>query len=185
MEKVAPGSGNIPTQSGMVSLSSIRVFILIWSLFLIGSCTTPNKITQVSYPIDEPVRIELQGNKYQLMITDDNNWRVGRSDLTGITFQGPTSVEFSDPLTHHKVYLFSNDSGDELYISNREIFIHGVRHARDLGGFVTQDGHQVKWGKIYRSDNLSKLTKKGYQDLLTLGITTVIDVRKCWHDIDT
>lgn len=48
---------------------------------------------------------------------------------------------------------------------------------RDIGGISTLDGKTVKWGKIYRSDNLSKLKKKEFSRFDALQIKTVIDLR--------
>ena len=40
----------------------------------------------------------------------------------------------------------------------RKLPFTGAHNFRDLGGYKTEDGRTVKWGKIYRSDNLHSLT---------------------------
>lgn len=32
-----------------------------------------------------------------------------------------------------------------------------LHNFRDLGGYRTQDGRTARWGRLYRSDSLSKL----------------------------
>ena len=60
----------------------------------------------------------------------------------------------------------------------RAIPLEGQRNFRDLGGYRTADGrHQVRWGMIYRSGSLARLTDKDYAVLAPLGITSVIDFR--------
>lgn len=48
---------------------------------------------------------------------------------------------------------------------------------RDIGGISTLDGKTIKWGKIYRSDNLSNLKNKEFSRFDALQIKTVIDLR--------
>lgn len=60
----------------------------------------------------------------------------------------------------------------------RAIPLEGQRNFRDLGGYRTADGrHQVRWGVLYRSGSLARLTDKDYAVLAPLGITSVIDFR--------
>ena len=42
--------------------------------------------------------------------------------------------------------------------SRRVVPLEGQTNFRDLGGYRTADGRRVKWGKIYRSGELSRLT---------------------------
>lgn len=48
---------------------------------------------------------------------------------------------------------------------------------RDLGGYKTSDGYQVKYGQFYRSAPLIKLNDKQKQFLDTLHIQTIYDLR--------
>jgi len=60
----------------------------------------------------------------------------------------------------------------------RTVPLEGQRNFRDLGGYRTADGrHQVRWGMLYRSGSLARLTDKDYAVLAPLGITSVIDFR--------
>ncbi len=169
--------GNILNSIGQQMKNKILVNSICLTLMLITACGSYKPIGRIDYPIDESLRIEYHDESYQLIISDKGKWTVGRSDLTGIDFQGPTKVEFDDPLNFHKVYHFSNESGEERYVSNRMILVDGVANVRDLGGLQTENNEQIKWGKIYRSSDLTRLTKKGYEKLLALGVGTVIDIR--------
>jgi len=60
---------------------------------------------------------------------------------------------------------------------NRTISIDGVSNARDLGGIVTTEGKTFRYGLLYRSANLDKVTAEGKRQLKMLGIKTELDLR--------
>lgn len=60
---------------------------------------------------------------------------------------------------------------------SRHIQFSGTKNFRDLGGYPTIDGRTVRWGVLYRSDSLHKLTRKDLQKLASLEIARVFDFR--------
>lgn len=62
-------------------------------------------------------------------------------------------------------------------ISTRMIELEGSFNFRDIGGHKTMSGQQVKWGKLFRSGNLSKLTDKDIERVRALGISSILDLR--------
>lgn len=61
--------------------------------------------------------------------------------------------------------------------TKREIKLQGAINFRDVGGYPTREGKQVKWGKIYRSAALNKLTDADIQKLQSLSLARVADFR--------
>lgn len=61
--------------------------------------------------------------------------------------------------------------------SERILKLDGTRNLRDLGGYITEDGLSVRWGKLYRSDNLANLSVADKVALQARNITAVIDFR--------
>lgn len=57
------------------------------------------------------------------------------------------------------------------------ISVSGAHNLRDIGGYQTGGGLQVKHGQVYRSDQLSKLGRRGRQQLEKLGLKRVYDLR--------
>ncbi|MGE5257428.1 MAG: tyrosine-protein phosphatase [Hyphomicrobiales bacterium] len=76
----------------------------------------------------------------------------------------------------HFFKLVSAD-GSELLAGERRPFVEGCPNLRDLGGYETADTRRVKWGLVFRSSNLNRLTDKGLGQIKRLGIKTVCDFR--------
>ena len=55
--------------------------------------------------------------------------------------------------------------------------LEGGRNFRDLGGYPTQDGRRLRWGKLYRSGSMAALTEAAYAQLADLGVRFVCDLR--------
>ncbi|MCP5057618.1 MAG: tyrosine-protein phosphatase [bacterium] len=74
-------------------------------------------------------------------------------------------------------------SGPDLYadmpghVKKRHVALEGAHNFRDLGGYATQDGRTVRWGKFYRSDALGDLTDGDVSKMGELGIKLVCDFR--------
>ena len=63
------------------------------------------------------------------------------------------------------------------HVEKRHLNLEGAPNFRDLGGYPTKDGHVVRWGLFYRSDNLSELTDEDLDRVSELGIHLVCDFR--------
>ena len=59
----------------------------------------------------------------------------------------------------------------------RKLPFTGAHNFRDLGGYKTSDGKTVKWGKVYRSDNLHSLTDEDLKYMERLNLKSVVDFR--------
>ncbi len=73
----------------------------------------------------------------------------------------------------------------------RVLNIRSISNFRDLGGYLTKDGHSTKWRKIFRAGDLSRFSAKDQSKVSALGIHTIIDFRSDderirapsrWHD---
>jgi protein-tyrosine phosphatase len=82
-------------------------------------------------------------------------------------------------LTAYFIFLMTMFSADAQIAdsSRREIKLQGVVNFRDIGGYETKDGHHVKWGKLYRSADLSHVTASGLDTLSRLSIAYIADFR--------
>ncbi|WP_042433166.1 tyrosine-protein phosphatase [Streptacidiphilus anmyonensis] len=61
---------------------------------------------------------------------------------------------------------------------DRHIAFEALHNFRDLGGYRAADGRPLRWGRLYRSDSLGKLTSEAdLSAFAALGVRTVIDLR--------
>lgn len=61
--------------------------------------------------------------------------------------------------------------------AQRHVVLQGAANFRDLGGYKTADGRQVKWGKVYRSADISKLTTTDLAELEKRHVKYDVDLR--------
>ncbi|MEI7583404.1 tyrosine-protein phosphatase [Runella sp.] len=73
-------------------------------------------------------------------------------------------------------FSYAQDSAT-VYSPKRAVILQGASNFRDLGGYPTQDGKTVVWGKIYRSADIGKLTDADLQMLQSINLKTVCDFR--------
>ncbi|MFJ9852916.1 tyrosine-protein phosphatase [Streptomyces sp. NPDC101150] len=59
----------------------------------------------------------------------------------------------------------------------RRIALQGAVNVRDLGGYRTADGREVRYGRLFRSGSLAKLTPADLRTLAGLHLHTVVDLR--------
>ena len=55
--------------------------------------------------------------------------------------------------------------------------LEGARNFRDFGGYINEDGDQVAWGKLFRSNQPAGMTSSDYSSVAPLNIATVVDFR--------
>jgi len=82
-----------------------------------------------------------------------------------------------DQGVRHYFYLLS-EHGEGVVLAERELSLQGAKNFRDLGGYSTQEGARLKWGKLYRSSKLSTLTEEDMNRVRRLGLTLVCDFRQ-------
>ncbi|MCU0538814.1 MAG: tyrosine-protein phosphatase [Desulfobacterales bacterium] len=122
-------------------------------------------------------------------------WSEAARGLALAVFRGdsPASIETAAPLartagscraavsglapdTPHFFKLVAPD-GSAVIVGERRPLVEGCPNLRDLGGYETVEGRHVRWGLVYRSSNLSRLTEKGIGQIQRLGIQRIYDFR--------
>jgi protein-tyrosine phosphatase len=62
-------------------------------------------------------------------------------------------------------------------VSERRLPLQGADNFRDLGGYLTSDGQAVRWGQIFRSNELGGLSRADLRYLSRMGVKLVCDLR--------
>ncbi|MGD9792557.1 MAG: tyrosine-protein phosphatase, partial [Acidimicrobiia bacterium] len=72
---------------------------------------------------------------------------------------------------------------DSSSVRPRTVTLDAVHNFRDLGGYHSTDGRVTRWGRLYRSDALYRVTEGDLEIMRRLGIRTVVDLRTR-HEVD-
>lgn len=93
-----------------------------------------------------------------------------------LTGKGEGSFPLDVPLDKRSYFKLVTPEGSTI-LAERHLPMAGGFNFRDLGGYKTQAGRYVQWGKIIRSDDLSTLTEADLNYLSSLPLLTVVDYR--------
>lgn len=79
--------------------------------------------------------------------------------------------------TDQRYYFELRQDNRSLILSDKHLPMEGGFNFRDLGGYKTKDNQIVKWGKIFRSDDLANLTATDLTYLSSIPLHDVLDFR--------
>ena len=124
-------------------------------------------------------RIEFQASPSARSIAIFASSRADRVDSQDPLVKAATSpVEVRSGDGSRRTYFHLKPaSGPTRVVATRRLPLEGAPNFRDLGGYRTADGRYTRWGLLFRSGNLAKLTEKDLGYLSPLGIRLVCDFR--------
>ncbi|MEM1196808.1 MAG: tyrosine-protein phosphatase, partial [Pseudomonadota bacterium] len=138
----------------------------------VGAVTAEHGETANDYTISwdggTPVTIE---------VSTSPDFAEGTVEAIG-SFDGGLASWSADGEAKRRYFRLTPDGGASEEVAVRLLPLEGGRNFRDLGGYETEDGQIIKWGKVFRSGVMSGLTDGDYTYLGDLGITTVCDFRE-------
>jgi len=92
--------------------------------------------------------------------------------------RGGRKVRPVDPLA--SILYPGDEDGEDAHrftVVKRFLPLEGAHNFRDVGGYRTQEGRRVRWGQVFRSDELSELSVADLDLLESLGLRSIIDLR--------
>jgi len=169
-------------KSGVRFLLSTIVYITSL-IFVITSCKVNLSRDYGRKSLEENVYVENNKDNYTLHLNNQASAYQVSLQATPKAVNLNTEANGSDSsivLNNQKAfrpYFNLVSGGDTTVISNRHIDFENTQNFRDIGGLKTKDGRTVRWGKIFRSDNLSELESKEFDKFSEMRIGTVYDLR--------
>ena len=123
------------------------------------------------------------------------SWKTHLKDLQVSIYHGnsPETIERNEPflqieaqtavdisglnpdIPHYFEILSGNGAG--IITAERRLPLEGTVNFRDLGGYETSAGQRIRWGRVFRSDHLSRLTDRDIAFLQRMKIRCVCDFR--------
>ena len=92
--------------------------------------------------------------------------------------KGKTSVEIDGLDADVRPYFeVLPEGGQGIIVADCHQPFEGIVNFRDLGGYETTDGHRVKWGQVFRSGHLARVTDKDKILIKRMGIKVICDFR--------
>lgn len=161
-----------------------RRLILSLSLLFFAACTPP---PPAPLPADEPIA-EREGETLIVrwdrapgtealdIFAGPDPDRIDRTRPVGRLVDGRAEIR-EIPFTGRPYLEIMVPGGRGLSLAERQLPLEGSDNFRDLGGYSTRDGRRTRWGRIYRSGQLSELTDADLEYLSDLGIALVCDFR--------
>ena len=131
----------------------------------------------IAYQLAEPQLTHWSANSpasriiVEVSSLKEDDWTLLGEITIGTPFQVPEAVG--------PVPLFrTRHNEDYVYIGVRKIDLEGATNFRDIGGYLTKDHSQLRFGRIFRSDNLANLTLSDWKVIDQLGVGYIIDLRR-------
>lgn len=129
---------------------------------------------------DDQLTIKLENcpkKEYQLLIGDKPN----RTQITNKIADSSTG-EFKVKVPREQLpKYFMIRSSDTSFATNvfaeRVLPLNNAINIRDMGGYEASDGRFLKWGLLFRGDQLSKLDEQDQQILTNYHLQTLVDYR--------
>lgn len=81
------------------------------------------------------------------------------------------------PSDERRYVILLGEDGHTTIAAERVLPLQQGSNFRDIGGYVTRDGHMVRWDKAFRSGAMPLLTDADYALIGQLHIDSVVDLR--------
>lgn len=133
---------------------------------------------QASRSGPDAVRLEWSEQKRPVSILVSSDADAPRQKMQVLkTGLSGASAELAAPVSPRPYFLLSTPDGAQVRVAERLLPLQGGRNFRDLGGYRSADGRQVRWGRLYRSGVMSGLTEADMGYLSALGVKVICDLR--------
>jgi protein-tyrosine phosphatase len=86
-------------------------------------------------------------------------------------------LKLAIPASERRYVILRGADGQDTVLAERSVALQQGSNFRDVGGYVTKDGHKVRWGKAFRSGAMPLLSEADYALVQQLAIGSVVDFR--------
>lgn len=120
-------------------------------------------------------------------------WEASQPDtrvqVEAVAANGPFEAHYAEPPEYRArvtglppsrrhFFRLRDQHGNEVLAPERRLGLEGSPNFRDFGGYRAADGQRVKWGYLFRSGHLARLTDRDLELLTSLELDLVFDFRQ-------
>lgn len=171
---------------------TMKKFFLSLTLcsFIFVSCNNSNNTMVKAEYSGEDIRNSVSINRNKdskeafFRISTDGQWilysgkSVDEIDFSKPLLEGEGSGTFSLHVNDtSRTYFQVVTKKGKAILAEEHLPMSGGYNFRDLGGIKTENGKYVKWGKIFRSDDLHNLTDADLIYLSNIPLLSIVDFR--------
>lgn len=161
-----------------------RLFLLFSLLVVFSGCASDAPDIRVNcqrddignYIVKWETYPQLQGTLKLYVSDNPENIDQGIPAAYANIADGRVTYVTNDNVTR-KYFLLSFNDKYFVKVGSRLVNMETVQNMRDLGGYRTTDNKTIRWGKLFRSGNLTIQSELDSLRFNNLGIKTIIDFR--------
>jgi protein-tyrosine phosphatase len=143
-----------------------------------GAISAPRLSASATRVDTSQIRLNWTGNARSAQVLMSTDAAANPILMTQVQAQAlGNSVVVRAPVSPRPYFLIRPRSGGQVRVAERLLPLEGGRNFRDMGGYQGERGKTVRWGRIFRSGVLAKLTPGDSAYLRSLGIVVICDLR--------
>lgn len=159
-----------------------KTWLRLSGIFFLTGCTPPEAEIQLlcqrdgigNYVIKWEMNPEADG-LVQLYVSEEPD--MSPSSPAGCTaIHNGVMTYITDDNISRKYFRLLFDGAYERIVASRSLQMDSVQNFRDMGGYLS-DRKSTRWGKVYRSGEICRLSERDLLRLDNLKIKTIIDMR--------
>lgn len=162
----------------------IKILLYITSIVLVTSCTSDSPDIQTlclrdrigNYLIKWETNPPMEGTVKIYVSDNPDKFSKSNPAVYAPINQGIATYVTQDNITRKYFRITFNDRYGQI-VGARSVSMDSVQNLRDMGGYYNINHKMTRWGKVYRSGDLSRMTSSDSLRLSKLGIKTIIDLR--------
>lgn len=163
----------------------LKLLYLSSYIFLFYGCASAPSVTvlcerdnQKNYILKWEIYPEVDNTPVEIFVSDNDSVFPSTPQLVANSNDYIAIIKRDSlDLEQRKFFRVSVAGARSKTISNRFFELDSIQNFRDIGGYVTNDNNHVKWGKIFRSGTLLKMTGSDSAELNSLNVKSIIDLR--------
>ncbi|MDR2809123.1 MAG: tyrosine-protein phosphatase [Tannerellaceae bacterium] len=162
---------------------SAKIWLKLGSIFFLAGCISPEPDIQVLCQRDGIGNYVLKwemspetGGLMRLYVSDHSDMSQSMPAGYASVRDGVMTYVTNDNISR-KYFRLSFDDTYERIVAARSLQMDSIRNFRDMGGYHSERAQSVRWGKVYRSGDIGRLSERDTLRLDKLRIKTIIDLR--------